>query len=137
MASSPQKLLQRISNGFAELEFDITVVKQTASKRLIREGSSETSYIPLFLVTYFQTQKSDEIFKLNNLYHIIKVAAYRAQNGLIQCYSRQQLGHVSANCKQMSHCLKCGWSHLQKECQKKDTVWSLPNAAPAASKEGE
>jgi hypothetical protein len=55
----------------------------------------------LFLVTLTRNAKSQEIFKLNSLNHIIiKVELYRAQIGLTQCYNCQNIGHVWANCKQ-------------------------------------
>jgi len=57
--------------------------------------------------------------KLNNLCHIIQVTIYRAQNGLKQWRSCEQLVHVSANCKQRSHWLRCGWSHLHSNYMKK------------------
>ena len=34
----------------------------------------------------------------------------------IQCYNCQRLGHTANNCKAKKRCLKCGNSHIYKEC---------------------
>jgi hypothetical protein len=70
-----------------ELGFDIISVKQMTSRKNIRDGGTQ--------VTLPRTENSKNIFKLTNLCNmIIKVEAYRTQNGLTQCYNCQQFGHV-------------------------------------------
>jgi hypothetical protein len=82
-------------------------VKQMTANRPLPEGDSHTINLPLFLVTLTKSTKSQEIFKLNSLCHIvIRLEAYRAQNGLTRCFNCRQLGHVWANRRQPPHC--CG-----------------------------
>jgi hypothetical protein len=51
--------------------------------------------------------KSQEIFWLPSLCHItIRVEAYKARNGLMQCHNCQQFCLVWSNCKQPPRC--CG-----------------------------
>jgi hypothetical protein len=63
--------------------------------------------LPLFLVTLRRNRKSQEVFKLASLSHvIIKVEAYRAQTGLIKCYNYQKFGHVWGKTGN-THCILC------------------------------
>jgi hypothetical protein len=111
-----------ISNALVELDYDIISVKQMTSSKNIRDGGTQVTNLPLFLVTLPRTENSKNIFKLANLYNIIiKVEAYRTQNGLTQCHNCQQFGHVWANCKQPPRCLWCGRGHLHKDCPEKET----------------
>jgi hypothetical protein len=111
-----------ISNALVELDYDIISVKQMTSRKNIRDGGTQVTNLPLFLVTLPRTENSKNIFKLTNLYNIIiKVEAYRTQNGLTQCHNCQQFGHVWANCKQPPRCLWCGRGHLHKDCPEKET----------------
>jgi hypothetical protein len=64
-----------------ELGFDIISVNKMTSKKPTREGGNQVINLPLFLVTLPRTENSKNIFKLIcNI--IIKVEAYRTQNGL-------------------------------------------------------
>jgi hypothetical protein len=73
-----------------------------------------------YLVTLTRNVKSQKIFKLNSLNHImIKVELYRAQIGLTNCYNCQNFGLVWANCKQPPLCLWCCGGHLNRECPEK------------------
>jgi hypothetical protein len=92
----------------------------------------------LILITLPKTSKSQDIFRLNSLCYIaIKVEAYKAQNGLTQCYNCQQFGHVWANCKQPPRCLWCGGDHLHKECPEKGRAASTPACCNCKFLEGE
>jgi hypothetical protein len=83
--------------------------------------------LPLSLVTLPRSVKSQEIFELTSLSHvIIKVEAYRAQRGLTQCYNCQQFGHAWANCKQPPRCVWCGGGHLHRDCPEKENRESTP-----------
>jgi hypothetical protein len=83
--------------------------------------------MPLFLVTLIRNAKSQEIFKLNSLNHIITtVESYMAQTGLKQCCNYQNFGHVRTNCKQPPRCLWCGGGHLHRECPEKTNTESTP-----------
>jgi hypothetical protein len=127
-----------ISNALVDLGFDIINVKQMTSRKNIRDGGTQATNLPLFLVTLPRTENSKNIFKLNNLCNIIiKVEAYRTQNGLTQCYNCQQFGHVWANCKQPPRCLWCGRGHLHKDCPEKDIQNSSPSCCNCKLKNGE
>jgi len=94
--------------------------------------------LPLYLVTLLRSDKSQEIFQLGSLSHvIIKVEAYRAQTGLTQCYNCQQFGHVWANCKQPPRCVWCGGGHLHKDCPEKENRMSTPACCNCKLAEGE
>jgi hypothetical protein len=94
--------------------------------------------LPLFLVTLPRSDKSQEIFQLTSLSHIIvKVEAYRPETGLTQCYNCQQFGHVWANCKQPPKCVWCGGGHLHKECPEKENRDSTPACCNCKLTEGE
>jgi hypothetical protein len=70
------------------------------------QGSNQPENFPLFLVRLTRKEKAPEIFKLKNLSNIIvKVNAYRAQEGLTGCYDCQNFVHVWKNCRQHSRCL--------------------------------
>jgi hypothetical protein len=102
------------------------------------EGGSHSINLPLFLVILTRSPKSQEIFKLNSLCHIIiRVEAYRAQNGLTQCFNCQQFGHFWANCRQPPRCLWCGGGHLHKECPEAEKEHSTPNCCNCSLQEGE
>jgi hypothetical protein len=68
---------------------------------------------------------------------VIRVEAYRAQNGLKQCFNCQQFGHVWANCQQPPRCLWCGGGHLHKECPEAEKENSTPNFCNCSLQEGE
>jgi len=81
--------------------FTIISVRQLSSKK-----PQVSANLPLFLVTLPRNDRSQEIFKLTSLTHIIiKMEAYRVQTCLTQCYNCQQFGHVWANCKQPPGCV--------------------------------
>jgi hypothetical protein len=87
-----------ISNSLNDLGFDVINVKQMTSKKTDTQGRSKVN-LPLFLVTLPRTEKSQQIFKLNKICNIvIKVEAYRAQNGLTQCYNSAMSGQTAGNC---------------------------------------
>jgi len=93
--------------------------------KLQPSGGSQSTNLPLFLVTLAGNEKSPNVFKLNFLSHVvIQVQAYRAQPGLTQCYNCQKFGHVWANCKQPPRCLGRGGG--QKDCPEKGNEESTP-----------
>jgi hypothetical protein len=127
-----------ISNGLQDLGFSILSVKQMTANCPSPEGGSHAVNLPLFLVTHNRSPKSQEIFKLSSLCHImIRVEAYRAQNGLTHCFNCQQFGHVWANCRQPPRCLWCGGGHLHKECPEAEKEDSTPNCCNCNLQEGE
>jgi hypothetical protein len=78
--------------------FAVINVRQLTINRTAPNGQTYVETLPLFLVTLIRNTKSQEIFKLNSLNHIIiKVESYRAHTGLTQCYNCQNSGHVWAN----------------------------------------
>jgi hypothetical protein len=109
------------SHRLVKLSFDMLNGRQLTSKRAQTEGRTQTTNIPLFLVTLKRSPKSQETFKLTTLCHIaMKIEAYRAQNGLTQCYNCQSFGHISANCKKPPRCLWCGSGHTHRDCPEKE-----------------
>jgi hypothetical protein len=91
---------QDTPDGLVDLGFDVVSVKHMSSARRSSGGQNPIT-LPLFLVTLPKTEKSQEIFKLSSLCHIIKVEAYKSQTTFTQCFNRQKFGHVWGNCKQV------------------------------------
>jgi hypothetical protein len=115
-----------ISNSLEGLGFSVINVRQLTTNRRAPKRQTHLETLPLFLVTLIRNAKSQEIFKLNSLHHIIiKVESYRAQTGLTQCYNCRNFGHVWTNCKP-PRCLWCGGGHLHRECPEKTNTESTP-----------
>jgi hypothetical protein len=97
----PYTAAEDISNSVEGLGFNVINMKQLTTNRRAPNGQIYVETLPPFLVTLTGNVKSQEIFRLNSLNHIIiKVELYRAETGLRQCYNSQNFGHVWANCKQ-------------------------------------
>jgi hypothetical protein len=127
-----------IANELLALGYKVHNVRQMTTTRQQAEGGRQTQALPLFLVTLEREEKSQQIFKLTHLNHIIiQVEAYRARTGLTQCYNCQQFGHVWVNCKQPPRCLWCGGGHRHKECPEKDNESSSPSCCNCKLAEGE
>jgi hypothetical protein len=127
-----------ISDCLVSLGFDIVIVKQMIATCRSSPEESKTVNLPPFLVTLPRRAKSQAIFCLSSLCHIvIRVDAYRAQNALTQCHNCQQFSHVWANCKQPLGCLWCGDNHLHKECPEKGNTSSMPTSCNCRLAEGE
>jgi hypothetical protein len=85
-----------ISICLEDLGFNVINVRLMMATQTARIRQTHVEPLPLFLVTLTRNIKSQEIFKLNSLNHvIIKVDLYRVQIG----YDCQNFGHVWANCK--------------------------------------
>jgi hypothetical protein len=75
-----------ISNELVALGFSVISVQQMTANRQLPKGETQIVNLPLFPDTLARSEKSKEIFNLNNISNIfIKVEAYRAQTGLTQC----------------------------------------------------
>jgi hypothetical protein len=110
-----------IANELLALGYKVINVRQLTSTRPQTEGDRRVLALPLFVITLEQEEKSQQIFKLQKLNHIVlKVEAYRARTGLTQCYNCQNFGHVWVNCRQPPRCLWCCGGHRHKECPEKD-----------------
>jgi hypothetical protein len=93
--------MEDISNILEDLGFNIISMRQMTATQRARTRQTHMETLCLFPVTLTRNTKFQQIYKLNSLNHIvIKVEFYRAQIGLMQCYSCQNFGHVWANCKQ-------------------------------------
>jgi hypothetical protein len=126
-----------LSKGLQDLGFSVLSVKQMTASRPSPEGGSRTSNLPLFLITLTRNPKSQEIFQLTSICHImVRVEAYRAQNALTQCYNCQKFGHIWVNCRQPPRCMWCGGGHLHKECPESGKE-SVPSCCNCSLKEGE
>jgi hypothetical protein len=82
----PDTPFEVISNNLE----DVINVRQMTATRTEPNGQIHVESLTLFSVTLTRNVKSQEIFKLNSLNHIIiKVELYRTQTGLAQCYNCQ------------------------------------------------
>jgi hypothetical protein len=72
-----------ICDGLVSLGFDVVGVKQMTTTRRSPPEVYKTINLPLFLITLPRTAKSQQIFQLRSLCHILmKVEAYKAQSAL-------------------------------------------------------
>jgi hypothetical protein len=134
----PDTPVEDVSNSLEDLGFNVISVRQLTTNRRAPNGQTHVETLPLYLVTLTRNLKSQEIFKLNSLHHIIiKVGPYRAQTGLTQGYNCQNFGHVWANCRQPPRCLWCGGGHLHRECPEKRNAESTPRYCKCTLVEGE
>jgi hypothetical protein len=79
-----------IYDGLVVLGFDVISVKQMTTTRRSPPEESKITNLPIFLVTWPRTAKSQEMSHLPSLCHIvIRVEAYRAQSALTQCHNCQ------------------------------------------------
>jgi hypothetical protein len=79
--------VEDIFSSLEDLGFNVTNVRQMTAIWRAPNGQTHKETLPLFFVTLTRNIKSYEIFKLNNLNHvIIKVGLYRAQTGFTQCW---------------------------------------------------
>jgi hypothetical protein len=91
----PDTPAEDISDSLEDLGFDVINVWQMTATRRAHNGQTHVEPLSLFLVTLTRNIKSQEIFSVNSLNHIIiKVELCRAQTGLTQCYNCQNFGHV-------------------------------------------
>jgi hypothetical protein len=127
-----------ISDGLMSLSFDVISVKQITTTRRSSPDDPKSINLPPFLIILPRSQKSQEIFRLQSLCHIvIKVEAYRTRNGLTQCHNYQQFGYVWANCKQPLRCLWCQGGHLHKVCPERENAASTSACCNCRLAEGE
>jgi hypothetical protein len=104
---------------------EVVSIRQMSTARQSPEGTASIT-LPLFLVTLPRTTKSQDSFKLSNLWHIsIKAESSKSQDALTQCYNCQKFGHVWASCKRPPRCLWCGGCHLHKDCPEKEKGFVL------------
>jgi hypothetical protein len=121
---SPDTPVEVIVNSLENLGFNFINMKQMTVTQL----TTPRAILPLFLVTLTRNIKSQKIFKLYSLNHIIiMVEFYRAQTGLPQCYSCQNFGHVWASYKQLTRCLWSGGGHLRMEYPEKTNTEFTPS----------
>jgi hypothetical protein len=127
-----------ISNGLEDSGFSVINVKQMTVTRRAPNEQTHVTLLSLVLVTLSRNIKSQEIFKLNSLSHIIiKVELYRTHTGLMQSYNCQKFGHVWAKSKQPSRCLWCRGCHLHREFPAKTNAESTPSCCNCTLGEGE
>jgi hypothetical protein len=89
------------SDELMALAYSVISVRQVTATLPEPKAGNRTSNIPLFMMTLTRNDKAMEIFKLTSLVHVvIKVQAYRAQRGIMQCYKYKKFDHVCANCRQ-------------------------------------
>ena len=87
-----------IVNELLALGYKVDNVRQMTTTRQQAQGAVRRRTYHSSL-TLEREEKSQQIFKLTHLNHIIiQVEAFRARIGSTQCYNCQQFGHVWANC---------------------------------------
>jgi hypothetical protein len=115
-----------ISNGLEDLGFNVINVRQMSATWTALTEHTSVAPLHLFLVTLSINVKSQVIFKLNSLNHIIiSVELYKkALTGLTQCYNCQKFGHAWTNCKQPPWCLWSRGDHLYNALKHKCRIYA-------------
>jgi hypothetical protein len=127
----PSTPAEGISDVLVNPAFDVISVKQMFTTCLSPAEKTITVKIALFLITLPRMSKSHEIFKLTSPCHIdIRVDAYKAQIGVMQCYNCQQFGHAWTNFKQPPR-MWCGGVTCTGNDQKRAIQHQNPHAATA------
>jgi hypothetical protein len=91
----PRHASRRFSNILEGVGFNFISFRQLTTNRRAPNGHTHLANLPLFLGTLTRNLKSQEMFELNSLNHIIiNVESYRVQTGRTHCYSCQNFGHV-------------------------------------------
>jgi hypothetical protein len=67
----PDMPVEDISNNLEDLDFNVVNVRQMTATLRAPNGQTHVEPLPLFLVTLTKNIKSQEIFKLNSLDHIV------------------------------------------------------------------
>jgi hypothetical protein len=94
------------------------------------QGGLQTFNIPLLLVTHSWNEKTLEIFKLTDLNHIIiKVEAYSAQGGLMQCYNCQSLATSGPTASNLLAVCDAGVATSARNALRRPTSTQTPAAA--------
>jgi hypothetical protein len=87
-----------ISDGLVNLGFDVISVKQMTTTRRSSPDDPKSIYLPLFLTTLPRSEKSQEIFRLPSLCHIvIKVEAGIASPSAITASSSAMSGLTASS----------------------------------------
>jgi hypothetical protein len=134
----PDTPAEDISSKLQDLGFSVINARETKATGTAPNGQTPVVPLPLILVTLTRNVISQEIFKQNNLNHIIiKVVLYRSQTGLTQGYNFQNIGHVWDNFKEPPPCLWCCGGHLRKECPEKTNTESRRSCCNCNLLEGE
>lgn len=75
--------------------------------------------LPLFYIQIESQENNKNVYEITHLLHAkIKIEAPRKKNELPQCKKCQQFGHTQHYCSRTPKCVKCGASHLTKDCRK-------------------
>lgn len=74
--------------------------------------------LPLFMITFSNEDKTDDIYKIKNIANIkVKIEAIRRNTTRIpQCKRCQGFNHTKKYCNRESRCVKCAGKHLTSEC---------------------
>ncbi|CAG5100656.1 Similar to ORF1: Nucleic-acid-binding protein from transposon X-element (Drosophila melanogaster) [Cotesia congregata] len=68
------------------------------------------------IVQVTQTSGLKELFKIRQVLNLKARWERLRRNKVLQCIKCQRLGHTAANCEIDYRCVKCGNSHLPKQC---------------------
>jgi hypothetical protein len=100
---------QFVKDELSSFGYTITHVRQ-----FLKNGRR----LPMYMVTLPNNHSSKRIFNMQSIFGIsIRVEPYKT-SGAAQCFSCQGFGHSSNHCQHAARCVKCGGSHLTKECKK-------------------
>jgi Zinc knuckle len=105
----------------------LKVIKVSQMYKKVKEGpnasavpnSNNVFLYPMFIVSFDKNTTFTEVNVCKKVCHcVVKWEKFRNIAGVTQCFNCQSFGHIAANCKRQSKCVKCGGSHNTKECVK-------------------
>ncbi|GFW94006.1 probable RNA-directed DNA polymerase from transposon X-element [Trichonephila clavipes] len=121
------KGLPRNTNS-EEIKQDLELLGYTPDRVNQLIGRKNKRPLPIFLITLPRNLDNLKIFDLKTLNYLsIRVEGYDGK-GVTQCYTCNNFNHSSENCHLNPRCLKCGETHLTRDCpikQKLETPYCI------------
>lgn len=107
-STSPEDIVQNLKAGGLQATDAVNILHPKTKKRL-----------NLFMVTFNHNQNIKDVFEIKCIEHqLVKVEEIRARPEIVQCKRCQEYNHTQAFCHRKPACVKCGGTHLTKDCIK-------------------
>lgn len=87
-------------------------------KRETKDGKVSYKRLPLFMLTFENSEDINKIFKISHIQHMkVKIEALRKSNLIPQCKKCQRFGHTKAFCGRPDKYVRCAGPHLTINCK--------------------
>ncbi|GFV46169.1 uncharacterized protein TNCV_3420951 [Trichonephila clavipes] len=114
------------STNIADIETDLKTKGFDVEKIAQLRKFATKSPLPLFMVQIKRSENAQDIYQLKNVnYLTVEVVPFRRRPGASQCFNCNFFNHSSKDCRMTPRCLKCGDSHITKNCSITDRLKTL------------